>query len=54
MAPANRRAFLNDVGRGMIAAELGTALAHDLGFSTAFAAEGETSSRWQNMSVWWN
>lgn len=29
-----------DVGRGMLAAGLGTSLAEDLGFSTAFAAEG--------------
>jgi hypothetical protein len=36
----NRRAFLSDVGRGMLAAGLGTALANDLGFSTTFANEG--------------
>jgi hypothetical protein len=35
----NRRAFLSDVGRGMLAAGLGTTLAADLGFSTAFANE---------------
>ncbi len=40
MAPSTRRAFLSDVGRGMLAAGLGSSLAHDLGFSTAFAAEG--------------
>jgi len=37
---SNRRAFLSDVGRGMLAAGLGASLATDLGFSTAFAAEG--------------
>ncbi|HTM54871.1 MAG TPA: hypothetical protein VL175_12640 [Pirellulales bacterium] len=40
MARNNRRAFLSDVSRGMLAAGLGTSLAADLGFSTAFAAEG--------------
>src|ERR1700744_3579108 len=40
MNPANRRSFLSDVGRGMLAAGLGTALANDLGFSTAFAEQG--------------
>src|SRR5262249_42356091 len=40
MTPTNRRAFLSDVGRGMLAAGLGAALADDLGFSTAFAYEG--------------
>ena len=39
----NRRAFLSDVGRGMLAAGLGTALANDLGFSTAFAEQGADS-----------
>jgi hypothetical protein len=39
MVPSNRREFLSDVGRGMLAAGLGTSLAADLGFSTAFAAE---------------
>jgi hypothetical protein len=43
MTPTNRRAFLTDVGRGMLAAGLGTSLANDLGFSTAFAAEGSDS-----------
>lgn len=43
MAPFTRRAFLSDVGRGMLAAGLGTSLAHDLGFSTAFAARGSDS-----------
>jgi hypothetical protein len=43
MAPTNRRAFISDVGRGMLAAGLGTALANDLGFSTAFAEEGSES-----------
>ena len=40
MNRTNRRAFLSDVGRGMLAAGLGTSLANDLGFSTAFANEG--------------
>lgn len=40
MSHPNRRAFLSDVGRGMLAAGLGTALANDLGFSTAFAEQG--------------
>ena len=43
MAPSNRRAFMSDVGRGMLTAGLGTALATDLGFSTAFAKEGSDS-----------
>jgi hypothetical protein len=41
MSPSNRRAFLSDVGRGMLAAGLGATLAQDMGFSTAFAAEGK-------------
>ncbi len=40
MNPSSRREFLSDVGRGMLAAGLGTSLASDLGFSTAFAAQG--------------
>jgi hypothetical protein len=40
MSPSSRREFLSDVGRGMLAAGLGTSLANDLGFSTAFAAHG--------------
>ena len=40
MNPTNRREFLSDVGRGMLAAGLGTSLANDLGFSTAFATQG--------------
>lgn len=43
MAPTNRRAFLSDVGCGMLAAGLGASLASDLGFSTAFAAQGGES-----------
>ena len=43
MAPSTRRAFLSDVGRGMLAAGLGASLANDLGFSTAFAAAGTES-----------
>ncbi len=40
MAAKTRREFLDCMGRGMLVAGLGTALSHDLGFSTAFAAEG--------------
>jgi len=43
MAPVNRRAFLSDVGRGMLAAGLGASLANDLGFSIAFAEQGAES-----------
>ena len=43
MNPSNRRAFLSDVGRGMLAAGLGASLAADLGFSTAFAEQGNDS-----------
>jgi hypothetical protein len=43
MSPAHRREFLSDVGRGMLAAGLGTTLAGDLGFSTAFAEQGSDS-----------
>jgi hypothetical protein len=43
MSPLNRRRFLNDVGRGMLAAGVGTALASELGFSNAFAdSESDT------------
>lgn len=35
----NRRQFLGDVGNGMLVAGLGTTLMHDLGCSTAIAAE---------------
>jgi hypothetical protein len=40
MNRTNRRAFLSDVGRGMLVAGLGASLANDMGFSTAFASEG--------------
>jgi hypothetical protein len=43
MLPVNRRAFLSDVGRGMLAAGLGTSLSNDLGFSIAFAEQGVES-----------
>ena len=43
MTPTNRRAFLSDVGRGMLAAGLGSSLADDLGVSTAFAVQGTDS-----------
>src|SRR2546421_5327432 len=39
----NRRQFMEDVGSGMLLAGLGSALAGDLGFSTAFAKEGTTT-----------
>lgn len=39
----NRRSFLSDVGSGMLTAGLGTSLAFDLGFSTAFASDGQES-----------
>ena len=41
MTPSNRRTFLSDVGRGMLAVGLGASLANDLGFSTTFAEQGE-------------
>jgi hypothetical protein len=41
MLPVHRRAFLSDVGRGMLAAGLGAGLAGELGFSTAFAEAGD-------------
>ena len=41
MHPTNRREFLSDVGRGMLAAGLGTSLANDLGFSTAICIGGD-------------
>ena len=40
MTPTTRRQFMDSVGRGMLVAGLGAAVSHDLGFSTAFAAEG--------------
>ncbi len=43
MSPTNRREFISDVGRGMLAAGLGVSLASDLGFSTAFAEQGTES-----------
>src|SRR5882762_7975301 len=43
MNRTNRRAFLSDVGRGMLAAGLGSSLANDLGFSTVFAEQGTES-----------
>lgn len=38
---ASRRAFLADVGRGMLVASLGSATAFDLGLSRSFAEEGD-------------
>lgn len=43
MSSSNRREFLLDVGRGMLAAGLGASLANDLGFSTAFAERTQES-----------
>ena len=40
MFQRDRREFLADVGRGVVAASIGSSLAADLGFSTAFADEG--------------
>src|SRR5262245_5950182 len=40
MVPSSRRAFLMDVGRGMLVAGVGASVATDLGFSTAFADSG--------------
>ena len=40
MFQRNRREFLADVGRGVVASSIGASLASDLGFSTAFADEG--------------
>ncbi len=37
----SRRAFLGNVGRGMVAASVGASVANDLGFSTAFAEQVE-------------
>ncbi len=42
MLKRTRRELFADVGRGMIAAGVGTALASDLGFGTAWAAEDAT------------
>ena len=39
MEPRTRRDFLADVGKGMLTASIGTALASDLGLSTALAEE---------------
>ena len=43
MVPSSRRGFMVDVGRGMLVAGLGASVAGDLGFSTAYAAEGKES-----------
>jgi hypothetical protein len=39
MHMGNRREFLNDVGRGMLVASIGPAVAADLGLATAFARD---------------
>jgi hypothetical protein len=41
MVPNTRRAFLGEIGRGMLLAGLGTSLAVDLGLSSVQAAEAE-------------
>ena len=41
MSRSLRRAFLDQVGRGMLTVGLGASLAGELGFSTAAAAESE-------------
>ena len=41
MTDRNRREFLADVGRGMLLASLGPAVAADLGLADAAAADGE-------------
>lgn len=41
MTNRNRREFLADVGKGMLLASVGSALAHDLGLTPAFAADGK-------------
>jgi len=43
MFSTSRRAFLSDVGKGMLSAGLGTALVNDLGFSTSSAEDGSDS-----------
>ncbi|HYT90412.1 MAG TPA: hypothetical protein VEL76_17030, partial [Gemmataceae bacterium] len=40
MKPQTRRDFLADVGKGMVVASVGSALAADLGLSAAFANDG--------------
>lgn len=40
MVPNTRREFLADVGRGMLVASVGAALASDMGLAPIFAAEG--------------
>lgn len=42
MSNRTRRELFADIGKGMIAASVGTAFAADLGFGTAFAAEEST------------
>jgi hypothetical protein len=49
MNPANRREFLESVGRGMLVAGLGASVVQDLGFSTAFANEGEAELKFGNL-----
>src|SRR5579872_6807195 len=41
MMNRNRRAFLADVGKGMLLASVGSTLAYDLGLTPAFAADGK-------------
>ncbi len=43
MLPRDRREFLADVGRGMLIASVGSALAADMGLGSARAAEDATA-----------
>src|SRR5712692_5109942 len=43
MRNTHRREFLADVGRGMLVASVGPALAYDLGLSSAFADDKATA-----------
>jgi hypothetical protein len=49
MNAITRRDFLRDVGAGVVAAGVGAALAHDLGFSTAFAQQGNERLTFGNL-----
>jgi len=40
MIQRTRREFLNDIGTGAVVASVGTVMAADLGFSSAFAEQG--------------
>jgi hypothetical protein len=49
MRQRTRREFFADVGTGMVVASIGSALATDLGFSTAFANEGREALNFGRM-----